>query len=157
MKNKKSVYVLLPLVLFIWGAVMYQFFSFSSPEDIAVEPSNGISLKPIIMQKRDSVIINTNYRDPFLGKVYAAKKDSTFRKKPKPKKMVEPILWPRIQYKGIVSDTKEKSKIFMLVINKKTYLMRKGQIENDVYLKDGDRESVYVKYKGLLDLIMIGG
>lgn len=156
MKNKKSVYVLLPLVLFIWGAVMYQFFSFSTTEEEVAVPTNEISLKPIQPIKRDSFAINTNYRDPFLGKVYTAKKDSVPKKK-KAVKVVEPLVWPNIQYRGIVSDTKEKSKIFMLVINKKTYLMRKGQTENDVYLKDGDRESVYVKYKGHLDLIMIGG
>lgn len=154
MKNKKSIYVLLPLVLFIWGAILYQFFSFSSSEDVPTVTSNGISLKPIKIVKRDSVAIHTNYRDPFLGKMYSTEKLKSPKKKSRPKK-AEPLVWPVIQYKGIVSDTKEKSRIFMLVINNKTHLMKKGQTENEVYLKEGDRESVYVKYKGQLNLFMI--
>lgn len=154
MKNKKSIYILLPLVLFIWGAILYQFFSFTSSEDIPPVISNGISLKPIKMVKRDSIAINTNYRDPFLGKMYSTEKVKSTKKKASSKKL-EPLVWPTIQYKGIVSDTKEKSRIFMLVINNQTHLMKKGQTENEVYLKEGDRESVYVKYKGQLNLFMI--
>lgn len=154
MKNKKSIYILLPLVLFIWGAVMYQLFSFSSSEDVQTIVPNEISLKPIQIPKRDSIVINTNYRDPFLGKMYNVNKDSIPKRKLTSKK-IEPLVWPTIKYKGIVSDTKEKSKIFMLVINNQTHLMKKGQTENEVYLKDGDRESIYIKYKEQLNLIMI--
>lgn len=154
MKNKKNIYILLPLVLFIWGTVMYQFFSFSSSEDMPTIVSNGISLKPIKIVKRDSFAINTNYRDPFLGKIYNTENVKSSKKMTAPKK-VELLVWPTIQYKGIVSDTKEKSRIFMLVINNQTHLMKKGQTENEIYLKEGDRESVYVKYKGQLNLFMI--
>lgn len=133
---------------------MYQFFSFgSSEEEFAVTPSE-ISVKPIKIAKRNSFAINTNYRDPFLGKMYSVNKDSIPKKKRTFKK-AEPLVWPNIQYKGIVSDIKEKSKIFMLVINNQTYLMKKGQTESEIYLKEGDRESVYVKYKGQLNLILI--
>lgn len=144
----------MPLVLFIWGTVMYQLFSFGNSEEELKVTSNEFSLKPIKIVKRDSIVINTDYRDPFLGKIYNINKDSIPKRK-KTQKKIEPLVWPTIQYKGIVSDTKEKSKIFMLVINNQTHLMKKGQAENDVYLKDGDRESVYVKYKGQLNLILI--
>jgi len=154
MKNKKSIYILLPLVLLIWGTVMYQFFSFTNTDEEVISPTNEFSLKPIKIVKRDSFTINTNYRDPFLGKVYVAKKDSLPKKK-KPAKVVTPLVWPTIQYKGIVSDTKDKVKISMLLINNRTCLMKKGETQNEVYLKDGDKESVYVKYKGELNLIMI--
>lgn len=154
MKNKKSIYILLPLVLLIWGTVMYQFFSFSATEEEVIVPTNEISLKPIKAIKRDTFSINTNYRDPFLGKVYTVKND-TVPKKMKAVKVVEPLVWPNIQYKGIVSDTKDKIKIYMLVINNQTFLMKKGETQNEIYLKDGDRESVYVKYKGQLNLILI--
>lgn len=145
---------MLPLVLFIWGTVMYQVFSFTTTEEEVIVPTNTISLKPIPIIKRDSFSINTNYRDPFLGKVYVTKKDSLPKKK-KPVKAKEPLVWPSIQYKGIVSDTKDKVKIYMLVINNRTCLMKKGDTQNEIYLKDGDKESVYVKYKGELNLILI--
>jgi hypothetical protein len=82
----------------------------------------------------------------------AKKKATNLKKAPK---IVESIVWPAIVYKGIVSDTKERNKVFMLIINGQTFLMRKGETENEIFLKEGDRESVYVKYKGNLNLILL--
>lgn len=159
MKNKKSIYILLPVVLFIWGAVMYQFFSFASPEETQQLSSNKFRIKPLKITERDTFSINVNYRDPFLGKTYAPKKNDSLKKNTpktnKTPKIVEPIVWPTIIYKGIVSDTKDKTKIYMLVIRGQTFLMKKGETENDIFLKDGDRESIYVKYLGNLNLIML--
>lgn len=160
MKNKKSIYFLLPVVLLIWGAVLYEFFSFSSSEELQATSSDEIIFNPISIKKRDTTAINVNYRDPFLGKIYverdnkevAKKKFSSLKKAPK---ITESVVWPTIVYKGIVSDTKEKNKIFMLIINGKTFLMRKGETESEIFLKEGNRESVYVKYKGNLNLILL--
>jgi hypothetical protein len=160
MKNKKTVYILLPIVLLIWGAVMYQFFSFSTTEESQTTTSDVFILKPITIKERDTAAINVNYRDPFLGKMYSEKGDgAVFKKKTtklkKAPKIVEPIVWPTIDYKGIVSDTKDKNKVFMIIINGQTFLMRKGETENEILLKEGDRESVYVKYKGNLNIILL--
>lgn len=43
----------------------------------------------------------------------------------------------------------------MMVIDDQNFYMKKGDTENEVFLKDGDKESVYVKYKGNLNLIML--
>lgn len=160
MKNKKTIYILLPTVLLIWGAVMYEFFSFSTTEELKINTSNEFVFKPTAIKERDTVAINVNYRDPFLGKMYSEKGNGIASKKKttnikKAPKIVEPIVWPAIVYKGIVSDTKEKNKVFMLIINGQTFLMRKGETENEIFLKEGDRESVYVKYKGNLNLILL--
>lgn len=157
MKNKKSIYILLPVVLFIWGTVMYQFFSFSGIDQKTITESNDFKIKPLQLKERDTFSINVNYRDPFLGKVNSSvsiSKKNTHKIKKEPK-IEEPLVWPTILYKGIVSDTKEKITIYMLIINGKTCLMKKGETENEVFLKDGDRESIYVKYKENLNLIMI--
>ncbi|MFE3872719.1 hypothetical protein ACFX5F_15970 [Flavobacterium sp. ZS1P70] len=158
MKNKKSIFFLLPIVLLIWGGVLYQFSSFSNTDDATLNTSTDFNIKPFKLKERKLFSVNVNYRDPFLGKMYASqqasktKSTSKIRKEPKPE---ETIVWPVILYKGIVSDTKDKIKIYMLIIDGKTCLMKKGQIENEVFLKDGDKESVYVKYKGNLNLIML--
>jgi hypothetical protein len=160
MKNKKNIYILLPIVLLIWGLVMYELFSFSKPDEvIATEPS-GSDFKPAKIKERTPFSIDINYRDPFLGKMYSAQKSSPTVKKSTSKikkipNVVAPLVWPTIAYKGIVSDTKDKTRVFMLIIGGKTFLMKKGEIANEVFLKDGDRESIYVKYKGELNFKMI--
>lgn len=158
MKNKKNIYVLLPIVLFVWGAVLFQLFSFTSSDEIVTANNSELTIKPLKFNKRQSFSIDVNYRDPFLGKMYAEnnalkpKGNSSAVKTAKPK---ETLVWPVILYKGLISDTKDKNKIFMLIIDNKNYYMKIGDTENEIFLKSGDKESVYVKYKGNLNLIML--
>jgi hypothetical protein len=159
MKNKKSIYILLPVVFLIWGVVLFQFFSFSTPDEVVTNTSTEFSVKPFKLKERVSFIINVDYRDPFLGRIYntqvvtkgSANKVKA-KKEPKPE---EAIVWPSIQYKGMLSDTKEKNKRFMLVIAGKNYFMKTGDTQEEIFLKNGDKESIYVTYKGNLNLILL--
>jgi len=154
MKNKKNTYILLFAVLLIWGLVLYRFFSYASSEENIVENTGDITIKPVILNASDTVSLNVNYRDPFLGKMYipeGAKKAVTIRTH----KLQEQIVWPPVIYKGIVSDSKNKKKVFMLIINGQTFFMKEKDTEQDITLKKGDRYSITVKYKGDLTTIMI--
>ncbi|GGF10418.1 hypothetical protein [Flavobacterium limi] len=159
MKNKKNIYILLPIVLLVWGGVLYQLFSFTSEDEVNVVENREFAIKPLKIKERQTFAINVNYRDPFLGKMYAPEKavkktqSSKANKKPKPE---ETIVWPTILYKGMISDSKDKKKVFILIIDGKNYYMKTGDTQNEVFLKDGNKESVYVKYKGNLNLIMLG-
>lgn len=159
MKNKKNIYILLPLVLLVWGAVLFQVFSFTNSDEIIPISNREFNIKPVKINKRESFAINVNYRDPFLGKMYnsenASQAKTTTAKTTKAVKQPEPLVWPNIIYKGLISDSKGKSKIFMLIIDSKNYYMKIGDTENEIFLKDGDKESIYVKYKGNLNLIML--
>lgn len=142
---------------------MYQFFTFSDNEVSELVPQAEIALKPLNFKEQDSVPFNVNYRDPFLGKTFISNENksvtiSTKSNSKKSQKKVEPIetiIWPTILYKGIVSDTKEKNKVFMLIIDGKTFLMRAKNNENGVVLVEGDRESIEVVYKRETKLILL--
>lgn len=159
MKNKKNIYILLPIVLFVWGAVLFQLFSFTNSDENIPATNSELTIKPLKFNKRQSFIIDINYRDPFLGKMYAentiSKPKANGSKIVKTAKPKETLVWPIISYKGLISDTKDKTKIFMLIIDNKNHYMKIGDTENEVFLKSGDKESVYVKYKGNLNLIML--
>lgn len=159
MKNKKTIYILLPVVLLVWGKVVYQFFSFANSDKILENTPIDLYIKPFKIKERDTFSINVNYRDPFLGKMFVTELSVDSKKKTtkikKVSKQENLIIWPSIIYKGIVADTKNNIKIYMLIIGGKTCLMKKGETENEVFLKDGDNESIYVKYKGNLNLIML--
>lgn len=159
MKNKKNIYILLPLVLFVWGAVLYQVFSFTKSDEVPAVNNSEFTIKPLKINKRESFAINVNYRDPFLGKMYAQQNASSTKVKSsktvKESKPKETLVWPTILYKGIISDSKEKNKIFMIVIDNKNYYMKIGDTQNEIFLKSGDKESIYVKYKSNLNLIML--
>ncbi|WP_163408506.1 hypothetical protein [Flavobacterium ajazii] len=159
MKNKKNIYILLPLVLLVWGAVLFQVFSFTNADETLPVSNPEFSLKPLKINKRETFAINVNYRDPFLGKMYVSEKASKVKtahsKTAKVVKEPEALVWPNIVYKGLIADSKGKNKIFVLIIDNKNYFMKIGDTENEIFLKDGDKESIYVKYKGNLNLIML--
>lgn len=159
MKNKKNIYILLPLVLFVWGAVLFQLFSFTNSDEIIEARNPEFIIKPMKINKRETFSINVNYRDPFLGKMYNSETVSsaktTYSKTTKSIKNTEVLLWPNIVYKGTIADSKGKTTLFMLIIDGKNYYMKIGETENEIFLKSGDQESIYVKYKGNLNLIML--
>jgi hypothetical protein len=146
-------------VLFVWSAVLYQVFSFTNNDEIISANDPEFIIKPLKVKQRQSFVIDVNYRDPFLVKMYLAQtiskvktEKSTIKKTPN---VQETLVWPVILYKGMISDTKDKAKIFMIIIDGQNHYMKIGDTENEIYLKSGDKESVYVKYKGNLNLIMI--
>lgn len=162
MKNKKNIYILLPVVLFVWGSVLYQLFSFTNTDEISPAEKSEFIIKPLKIKERQTFAIDVNYRDPFLGKMYSPEKtpniktkSSKVKKESKPK---EVLVWPIVLYKGMISDTKEKEKkkVFILIIDGKNHYMKIGDTQSEIFLKAGDKESVYIKYKGNLNLIMAG-
>ncbi|GAA3774422.1 hypothetical protein [Flavobacterium ginsengiterrae] len=158
MKNKKNLYILLPLVLLVWGAVLFQVFSFTNSDEILAISNPEFTIKPLKINKRETFTINVNYRDPFLGKMYTAENISKAKitsGASKKIKQPEDLVWPNIIYKGLIADSKGKNTIYMLIIDSKNYYMKIGDTENEVFLKSGDKESVYVKYKGNLNIIML--
>lgn len=156
MKSKKSIYVLLPLVLLIWGLLIYQFFSFSSAESNFSEIEPSIDFKPSELTKIDTFSLDVNYRDPFLGKMYKdSKKEKGGERKKTPSRPAVNFVWPDIKYKGIVSDMKDTKKVFLLAINGKNFLMKAGETQNEVTLKKGDRNRVTLSYKNFSDTFLL--
>lgn len=158
MKTKKNIYILLAVVLFVWGAVLYQVFSFTNSDEILVSNNPEFVMKPLKIKERQTFTINVNYRDPFLGKIYVSQTVSNVKASTKIKKQPksqENLVWPSILYKGMISDVKNKNKIFMLIIDGQYHYMKIGGTENEIFLKEGNKESVYIKYKGNLNLIML--
>ncbi len=161
MKNKKSIYILLPLVLGIWGLLIYNFFSYLDPEEIVLPEDNFQISDEIKYTEPDTTTIDINHRDPFTGKMSSQSSEvgeskvtngSSVKSNSDEPKIEETI---NIQYKGIVSDVTDKVKVFMVIINGKTFLMKQGDKELDVKLIKGNRESIVISNKGKQNTISI--
>lgn len=159
MKNKKSIYILLPLVLIIWGMLIYQFFSYSN--DVAIKVENEVPLFVEIDYKEpDTTALNVNHRDPFSGKMEKTKDIDTAPKQnivntPKINTESVPEVQTQIEYKGLVSDVANKKKVFMVIIDNQTFLMKQGDKENEVELISGNKESIAIKHKGKKKTILL--
>lgn len=137
LKNKKALYVLVPVVLIIWGMIGYRIYKGMSDDtpDFLVEQTN---MQPIVeMLEPDTFSIIAEYRDPFLGKIRSPKPrvNQTKKKPVQVKKKPEPVLiWPSITYGGMIKNQKTNKLIAMVKINGKDNLMAVGNVVSEVRL-----------------------
>lgn len=158
MKKKKSIYLLLPLVLIIWGALIYQFFSYVSPAEINAQNEQPL-LVAIEYKEPDTTAIEVNYRDPFTGRLENQKQSNS--KQIQTSKNYDVNLnisdeeQVRIEYKGIVTDAANKNKVFMVIINEQSFLMRQGDKEKEVLLIRGNDNYIIVKHRNKKEKFLI--
>lgn len=148
LKGKKGIYVLLPVVLFIWGAIGYQvidaFGGKETPEFLtaAITP---VSYKNMV---RDTFSISKPNRDPFLNTLSSKKKVVKKKTTPKPKAKKERIRWPRISYKGKVSDKKGSAAVYVVEIDKEIHFMKLNSMAKEVKMLKAEEKKVVLNFKG---------
>src|SRR6056297_551428 len=126
MKNKKSVYILLPLVLLIWGIIFYRIFTGTSGKQYHVQPKQTVKVSDEY-EKPQSFKIYTNYQDPFLKnirqkkKVQKTKKETQNNKKrsfSSRRRRRSTTRWPEISYKGAVKNQEKTKNVFLVEVKK---------------------------------------
>ncbi len=145
LKGKKGLYILLPVVALVWGAIIFQVVGAFSNENPVVAETVIVSVAPVEMKERDTFSLGAIDRDPFLGTLYKPKK-KVVTPKPRIKKPV--LVWPSITYKGVVSGEGNANAIYLIAINGADQLMKLKQTISEVTLIRGASKSIRVKYKG---------
>jgi len=144
LKNKTKTYILLTLVLGIWGIIGYKILSATNPSSPEiVQQDIDTSFNPKVKTETDTFSIQITNRDPFLGTLLVKKKPKINKSKR------EEIIWKPIVYHGNVSNQNGKTKVFIISIDNKQYLMKLGQIIDQVKLVRGNNKSVLLSYKGV--------
>ena len=143
MKNKLITYLLIVLVIVVWGLIFMRLFSTSKEE---IKSQRVINTKYTI----DTSILNTkytlrlNYTDPFLGqknKVFLLskpKKNIKLKEKVQP----EPI---DAQYLGMISNKKQKSVLALIRLNGEEYYLSVGETINEIKLLNCTETSIVLK------------
>lgn len=151
MKNKKLLYILIPLAILVWGYVIFMIFNASSSsETIILSDKSRLPFQMKDTTRGESFIILANYRDPFLGKIYRPRNRITktkIIKKAIPKKIEPVIRWPNIRYGGIIVNKKTQKKVALVRINENDYLMQEKDVNQGVELKKMYPDSVQLIYQ----------
>jgi len=151
MKNKKLAYILLPLVLLVWGIVGYKLYiKFFGEENIALM-NTEINVEDKSNNYKDHFEIANNYRDPFLGhavrEVSVSVQPSAMpiqRQSVVPAPAIKPVVyWPVIKVGGLVNEKK-----FMGTIAGKSVLLEKGEQAQGVIFVKSSKDSVWFKFSG---------
>ncbi len=152
MKNKKLIYILVPLAILVWGVIFYKIFT--GMEDKA--SSSSIIYTPITASDKtdaDTFSLEANYKDPFLsGKIYTPSQSSNSGSPDNRQSLVHadksnPIL-PDLQYFGLISNSKSKSKVGLIKIQGGDFLLKEGEKTNtNIKIEKLFKDSVIVVYQ----------
>ena len=151
MKNKKVIYFLLPLVLIIWGIIIYRVFSDTVKIDNSQILSKDDHFKTV-KKNADTFSIYADYSDPFLDYLWeddesVFEKDFTEEYDTGLEKPEKSVSWPKISFGGIVKNQKSNKQIMIITIDQSGHLMKVGDIVMGVTLKKVFNDSIVVAYE----------
>lgn len=147
MKNKKLLYVLIPAVIFIWGAIIYKVV-------IGLSGSDGNSFQEIKMTEiksnevsNDTFSINPTYRDPFSGKRVKNSNPISGSFTNQLNANTSPqTKWPEIIYGGIVKNQKSNKQLVLVQINGQSNIMKAEETFNNIEVTKVFKDSIEVKF-----------
>ena len=152
MQQKRKTYLLLALVVVVWGILGFRIVKTLSPDsetNPVIVSTTDFSIPEI---KNDSFAIRANYRDPFLGT--SAKSDKPAKTKKKLKKIPQLPKIP-VVYSGSMAENGKKGRMFLVTINGKQHLMKVNQTVEKVRLLKGNKQTITVRYPGHTETIAL--
>lgn len=150
MSKKTKTYLLLCLVLVIWGIIGFKVIKALTHEPEI--PPIQIS-KPKLSQiatTKDTFSINADYRDPFLGTLPSTKKKVVQRTIKK-----EPVQKRNIIYSGLVKESGSGNTLFFVSIDGQQHIMSLKEEINGVTLVYGNDKQIKVRYGGQSETISL--
>lgn len=147
MKGKKSLFLLLPLVAVIWGAIIYRLVDFTKTKPIINNKNVAVLAADSILYPKQKKLL-LNYSDPFLKNIAKNSEAensngaiSLFKTNPEPEKKV--VVWPAISYGGIIEN---KSTQFAIIkIDEKKVVTSQGQSVSGMVIKYIYKDSIIIE------------
>lgn len=154
-KNKKLTYLLICIVVAIWGIILYKIL-FNEPAD------NGnpgfqqvkISHEPYdrYVVKKDTFVLKLNYRDPFGGKTtlpIVPESKVTAKEFMVPAKPVPlPVNWSAIKYAGYIINPNTKKTVSIVSVNGAERMIAEGESFQGLKLIKNKKDSILVSWLG---------
>ncbi len=138
---------MLVAVLGIWGTLAYKIVNGLSPDEVEVTVLNfDIAFNPKQPKQIDTFSIKAIERDPFLGTL-ASKKNASMSTK-KVSVIKSNVVMPSITYGGLIQKQGSNSKVFVVNIDNRQYLLKRGQTVNYVKLLNGNNSSITIRFNG---------
>jgi hypothetical protein len=132
MKNKKTAYIMVPLVLAIWGMIGWKVFAAmegKGKNSVAVPAKENIKAQRIEIS--DTIQLLANYRDPFLDKPAAPVKNQNPNSKKEIVKIPEQpkitSTWPTVTYHGLIRRNNDQRSVGFLNVNGASYFVQGGE------------------------------
>lgn len=151
-QKKKIIYILMPIVILVWGFVFYQLYGyfFSTPSYVKAEEKAIINIDEI---KKDTFSIVADYRDPFLTKKIIPTANHQVAIKTngasQTKKNTPPTVfkWPSIQYKGMIKNNNSERRVAIVTVDGKEHIVKEGTTLNELKVVKIEKETITVSFQ----------
>lgn len=145
LKGSKNIKILLPVVIVIWGFLIYKIVDAFSSENSDITQTKQANFKPPKGIQKDTFSLVPIETDPFLGTVYTKPKPTSQNVNTVHKSKSE-TQWPSIGYFGIVADKKSPTSVYIVSINGLQYLLKKGDTLQKLKIIKGSEENIFIRY-----------
>jgi hypothetical protein len=151
MKNRKLLYLLVPLTLFLWGMIIYRILSRvnKDTEVTGILPLTG-KYSPE-NQVEDTFTLVADYSDPFLERNLISSASNTgtnVRLNDAPKEYIQiQIPWPEIRYGGMILNKSTNNYLYLVEIDHINHLLKKGDQIGQIKIAKVFKDSITVQFK----------
>lgn len=146
MKSKALTYILLAIVLVVWGVIFNKIFQ-ANNNNVVVPAINTNKVKADTLIPVKSYQLKLNYIEPFLGKSYSVKRKVS--SKSKIVKVRDPFPIENLSYLGMIKNKKKKSTIAIIKWRGvEAYLGIGEKIDNIIIIKI-ENSFIEVQVEGL--------
>lgn len=155
MKNKRNTYLLLAVVIAVWGMIIYKMVNTFYPDKkIAETEIAHAGFEPRPLKAQDTFSITAHQRDPFLGSFESRKKKRAAKSvRSLPPKEEGPKI--PIGFSGMIAGKSTKEHIYFVSINNQQHLMKINDEIQKVKLVKGSAKSIRIKHNNQLKTIPI--
>lgn len=156
LKNKKALYILIPLNILIWGFFVYRIFLAYNREEPLQANDKMSSLGTDFSKDSVNYSLTLTYQDPFLKKnVHTFQKTNLAPEEPvKQKKAVDAIKnppappknLPEIKYVGLIKNTSSGASTALVSVNGQSKLVKQNETLEGIQFKTFTRDSLVAKF-----------
>lgn len=151
MKSKTTLWILIPAVLGIWGAIGWQVYVAMKGDDDNAAPkviSSETAVNNQIVPDTFSLLLD--YPDPFTAQSAKPKANVKQQSQTAQTKTTAPVpeqtQWPSIVYSGLVKQPSSGKMLGFLSVNGVSYFVKEGDEVGGVRVEELNNSSVSVRY-----------
>jgi hypothetical protein len=161
LKNKKAIYILIPLNLFIWGFFAYRIYSaFGEEKQVKVSGSEHLIVKKSLNSNKEKHRFDLSYDDPFLKAESKQKYPKALNHQMAVKtgfnskeQLSGPSVIskseskkPEIKYMGLIKNSSTGIAHAIISLNGQSLIVKKGQVSDGITFKQITKDSLVAKW-----------
>jgi hypothetical protein len=159
LKNKKAVYILIPLNLAVWGFFIYRFYSAYTDSDMPLAESKSQTIKLDGLKDSVTYKLSMEYKDPFLketkrefnpesksNNLYDPDQQTKKASPAKPPVTVPPKQAPDVKYLGLIRNNTSGLSTALVSVNGQSKLIKQNEAIEGIVFKSFNKDSLVARW-----------